>query len=105
MPNRKRMSTSRRVNLLLDARAGLIPASDDIAEERRLRANRIECIVRTVKAHLGSVARVSDGLAITNILADLRHYCDGRGLALKKLAKAAYALYLDDRIGVEPSDH
>jgi hypothetical protein len=99
MSNRKQTSKVRLSGLVREARAGLIPASDDLARERRLRANRTMRIIRTVKTYSGSVARVSDGLAITNIIADLRHYCDCRGLAFKKLDRAAYTLYSKDADG------
>jgi hypothetical protein len=95
MPNRGQQNKSRRVNLVLEARAGLIPASDDMANEIHVRTSQTADIVHTAKNYLGSVACVSDDLAITNILADLRHYCDTKRLAFKKLDKAARALYLE----------
>jgi hypothetical protein len=96
MPNRKQTSNAPRTNLLREARAGLIPASDDIADEKQARTNRTARIILTAKSYLGSVARVSDELAIRDILADLRHYCDCTGLVFEKLDRAAYALYLED---------
>jgi hypothetical protein len=97
MHKRKSINKARRIDFVREARAGLIPASDDIADERRLRTNQTARIIRIVKTHSGSVARVSDDLAITNILSDLRHYCDCRGLGFKKLDKAACALYLEEK--------
>jgi hypothetical protein len=94
---RKQMSKIRRSDLLLAARAGLIPESENIANEKRVRTNRTARIIRTAKTYLGSVARVSDEQAITDILADLRHYCDSRSLPFRKLHTAAYALYLQDK--------
>ena len=93
MSNRKQMSNARRIELVREARAGLIPESDNWENERRVRTSLTLRMIRTAKTHLGSVARVSDDLAITNILSDLRHYCDCKGLAFKKLDRAAYALY------------
>ncbi len=97
MPNRKQMSKARRVELVREARAGLIPASDDMEDERRVRTNLTARTIRAVKARLGSVTRVSDDLAITNILSDLRHYCDCEGLAFEKLDRAAYVLYSEEK--------
>jgi hypothetical protein len=97
MPNRRQQYKVRHAYLMVDARAGLISASDDILNERRVRTIRTARIIRTVKPYLGSVKRVSDELAIANILADLRHYCDCAGLAFGRLQKAAQALYLDGK--------
>ncbi len=46
---------------------------------------------------IGSATCISDDLAITNILADLKHYCDCKGLAFGKLQRAAYAFYLEEK--------
>ena len=99
MPKRKETSDPRRIDLVRKARAGLIPASDDIADERRARMNHTTRVIRIVKTYTGSVSRVSDDQAITSILADLRHYCNCRGLSFKRLDRAAYALFLDDPVG------
>ena len=96
MSNRKQISNARRIDLVREARAGLIPASDDVADERRVRTNHTARIIRTAKTYLGSATHVSDDLAITNILADLRHYCDCKDLAFKKLDRAAHTLHLED---------
>ena len=97
MPNKKLKTKLRRVNPVVEARAGLIPASDDMADEMRARTSLTARIVRSVKPYLGSMRRVSDDLAITNIISDLRHYCDRRGLAFNKLDRAAYALYSEEK--------
>ncbi len=97
MPNRRQKNKPRRTDLVIEARAGLISASDDTADEIRVRTNRTARIIHTAKTYLGSVKRVSDGLAITNILSNLRHYCECRGLAYKKLDRAACALYLEEK--------
>lgn len=91
------MSNTRRIDLVRKARAGLIPESDNIANEIRARTERTARIVRTARTYLGSATRVSEEHAITDILADLRHYCDCRGLAFRKIHTAAYALYLEDK--------
>jgi hypothetical protein len=72
---------------------GLISAADDIAEEIRARTLLTSHVIRIVKPHLGSLARVSDDLAITNILLDLRHYCDYKGISFKELDDAASELH------------
>jgi hypothetical protein len=99
MPNRRQQNRRCRINLVIQARAGLIPASDDIADERRARLNHTARVIRAIKARSGTVSRVSDERAITNILADLRYYCDCTGLKFKKLDRAAHAQYLDEEAG------
>jgi hypothetical protein len=99
MPNRTHKRKRRRINCVMEARAGLIPASDHVADERRVITTRIARIIRTVKPCLGPAPRVSDDLAITGILADLRHYCDYKGLAFERLDSAAHTLYLEDADG------
>lgn len=91
------MSQTRRVDLVREARAGVIPESDNIANEIRTRTNQTARLVRTAKTHLGSVTRVSEEQAITNVLVDLRHYCDDQGLAFHKLHAAAQELYLGEK--------
>ncbi|HEX4073856.1 MAG TPA: hypothetical protein VHX49_00515 [Candidatus Acidoferrales bacterium] len=97
MAKSKRMIEVRRARLVREARAGLIPASDDVMNEMRARTNYTARMVRTAKSHLGSVERVSEEHAITDILADLRHYCDHTGLQFKELDAAADALYLEGK--------
>jgi hypothetical protein len=97
MSNRRRMTNVRRIDLVREARAGLIPESDNLAEERLARMNLTERVIRSVKPYLGSLGRVSDDQAITDILASLRHYCDCKGLAFRKLDNAASALYVEEK--------
>jgi hypothetical protein len=94
---RRRKIEARPIDPVREARAGLIPKSDDMRDEIRTRTNQTARIIRTAKAHLGSVTRVSEEQAITSILADLRHYCDCKGLAFRKLHEIAHALYLGDK--------
>ena len=91
------MSNACRADLVREARAGLIPESDSIAEEVRFRTRHTARIICTAKNELGSAAAVSDEHAITNILADIRHYCDCKCLAFSKLHAAAYTLYMEDK--------
>src|SRR5271170_3574284 len=97
MPIKTLMRHERRIELVREARAGLIPASDAIDAEKRARLVRASRVIRTVKPFLGSVTRVSDDHAITNILAYLRHYCDHNGLAFSKLGVEARRLYLEEK--------
>ncbi len=99
MPNRRQQKKPRWSDLVVEARAGLIPESDDIADEKRARMKRTARVVRTVKAHAKLATCGSEDRAITDILADLRHYCDCKGLPFHKLYRAAYALYLDEADG------
>lgn len=95
MTNRKRVTNADCEEFVREARAGLIPASADLADEVRVRTNRTARMIRIVKTHLGSARRVSDDLAIIDVLADLRHYCDRNGLVFERLAKAAFERYLE----------
>lgn len=90
------MSNARRADLVRKARAGLIPASDDIADEKRARMNSIGRIIRAAKTQLGTVTRVSDEHAITSVLADLQHFCGWKGLSFRKIHEASCALYFED---------
>ena len=71
---------------VIEARAGLIPASDDIEDELDARTARIRRTVRTYAK--GTNGR--DDLAIANILEDIRHYCDSKTLSFDELDMAAY---------------
>jgi hypothetical protein len=96
MPNKRHLNNARRAVFILEARAGLIPASDAIENEQRA---RMKCIGRVVKAYAKLVSARPcdwDHLAITDILADLRHYCDYIGLAFDELGAAAYEQCLED---------
>jgi hypothetical protein len=98
MPTRtKKKNNTRPIDLVREARAGLIPESDNTASEIRKRMNQTARLICTAKAHLGSVTHVSDEQAITTILADLRHYCDCKGLQFRKFHAIAYAVYLEDK--------
>jgi hypothetical protein len=96
MSKRKQITNACPIDLVRAARAGLIPASDDIAAEKRARMSCTARMIRIEKVNLGTVTRVSDDRAIASILADLRHYCDWKGLAFRKCYAAACALYFQD---------
>jgi hypothetical protein len=104
MSTRKHPNQPRLTSHKIKVPARVISASEDVADERRARTNSVARIIRTVKPLLGSVTRVSDDLAIVNILSDLRHYCDFRDLAFKKLNKAAGALYLEEKANEAMAD-
>ncbi len=96
MPSKKLSNNTRRAALTLEARAGLIPESDWVAEEVRARTDRTARIDRVVNLHARLLTHGSDGLAISEILADLRHYCDSKGLAFEELDAAACGTYQDE---------
>jgi hypothetical protein len=96
MASKKMSNDSRRAALVLKARAGLIPESDWIEEEVRLRMNRTARIGRTVNSHARLLSCGSDALAISEILTDLRHYCASKGLMFEELDAAACENYQDE---------
>ncbi|SRR6266852_7869067 len=96
MASKKLSNDTRRAALILEARAGLIPESDWIVAEVSARIDRTVRIGRVVKSHARLLTRGSDAQAISEILADLRHYCDSKGLAFEKLDAAACETYQDE---------
>jgi hypothetical protein len=89
----KRKRSSKSISSVVQARAGLIPESDWTAAEVRERKNRTECINRTIRSYVGLSTKSSDAAVIPEILADLRHYCDCRGLAFEELDRVATETY------------
>lgn len=79
------------------ARAGLIPASDAILHEAQARLRDAERVVGAARKHLGSAALASNDYVITDILTDLRHYCDHNSLAFDQLSATAEAFYLENK--------
>ena len=104
MPTRI-LNKSSREALILKARAGIIPASDHLAEEARLRVARTERIGRTVEAYAKLGECRSEHLAITYILADLRHFCDSKGLSFNELDKSAIDVYDDEAAEAHINSH
>lgn len=96
MPSMKVLVNKRQAALTLEARAGLIPESDWIAEEVRARTNRTAQVSRVVVSHAKRLTNGSVGLAITEILTDLRHYCDAKDLVFEELDAAACENHLDE---------
>jgi hypothetical protein len=93
-PKQKRKP--RQVRSLRDLSGGINYASNVLAEEGRARLARIERLIEIVKAYLGTAARVTDAQAVTDLLADLRHYCDCKGLEFSSLDEAAIERYDDE---------
>ena len=93
MSKKRRLKRTRHIDPRVEARGGLISAFDDLEDERRARINCVEPVVRAWKVHVGRHA--SEDLVITDILAELRYYCDCKGVDFDILAAAAYERYLD----------
>jgi hypothetical protein len=94
MPNKEQLKHARAEALVRKARAGVIPASDHIDAEINGRVARIARTAGLYAKLAGNCSR--DDLAISDILLDLRHYCDSKGLAFDELDAAAYERYLED---------
>ena len=92
MPNKKYLNTLHHPAHVLEARAGIIPASYYVEHELNVRTARIGRTVRTYAQR----ERGRHDLAITNILQDLRHYCNKQGLAFQELDTVAEAYYGKD---------
>ena len=96
MPNKNQLADVGHTAPVIKARAGIIFESDYIAYELRARTERTSRIVRCVKAYAKRPGCGSDGRAITDILADLRHYCASRGLDFHELDSAASNQHLEE---------
>jgi hypothetical protein len=96
MPKKKQIRDRPLLRQVPKACGGINYASNVLAEEGRARINRMERVIRIVKTYLGSAAHVTDSQAITDLLADLRHICDYKGLAFQELERAAEELYEDE---------
>ena len=93
---RKRSKAAVYAAQVIEARAGLIPESDWTAEEVSARMRRTARMARVIKSHASSLTGRSDSMAISEILADLRHYCDSKGLMFDDLERAASENYEDE---------
>jgi hypothetical protein len=96
MTKTKQKCKARQINSLRDLSGGINYASNVLAEEGLARLSRIERLIQIVKAYLGTPARVTDAQAVTDLLADLRHYCDCKGLEFSSLDEAAIEQYDDE---------
>jgi hypothetical protein len=99
MTNRRRRNKARWRELVIEARAGLIPECDDVEDEIRARMKRTARVVRILKGHARLPTCGSEDQAVTDLIADLRHYCHCQGLSFHKLDRAGYALYLEEKMG------
>lgn len=77
----KRTKRVRLSNVAISARAGLIPACDDLADEAEARLNHAVHLVRTMRRVAPYTSRANQGYVLTEILADLKHYCATKGLS------------------------
>lgn len=93
MLTRNTEQNCRRDHLLREARAGVIFESDGVADEIRARAKVAARTLLRLAANAEGPIRASENRAITEILADLRHYCCFKGVAYDKLDTAATELY------------
>lgn len=105
MPNKKQPNVARRAELVREARAGLIPASDDLADEQHARMDRTSRIGCAVREYAQLLTFGSEDLAITDILTGLRHYCDSKGLTFSELDTAADEYYLEEAAENRMMDH
>jgi hypothetical protein len=101
---KKQLDKSHRAALVAEARAGLIPVSDEIADEIDALMDRTARTCRWVQAYAKLPACGSDARAITDILTDLRHYCARMGLGFHELEAAAYEQY-EDEVAVMADQH
>jgi hypothetical protein len=58
--------------------------------------DRTARIGRVVNSRARLLPRGSGGLAVSEILTDLRHYCDSKGLAFEQLDASASENYQDE---------
>lgn len=79
-----------------EARAGLIPASDDVADERRIQQNIAEALLKAVRTKANFGTSVADEVVIIEALARLGDYCDRRKLSFDDLSVLGYEQYLEE---------
>lgn len=96
MQKKKQQNSARHRDIVRESRAGLIPACDDTADERRARISATASVLRAVKARLAIGRCISEELVVIEALVHLRHYCEAEGLTFEKLRKAANVQYLDE---------
>lgn len=82
--------------VIVEARAGLLPASDDLDDEKQARMRRTSRMGRIILAYekLGECG--SQKLAVATALADLRHYCDCKNLNFDELNLSGENVYLGE---------
>jgi hypothetical protein len=92
--DRKRQKVAGRLALIAKARARVILTSDNIRSELLAATSRIALAIR---AYSKSAKPGRDDQAITDILVDLRHFCDSKGLVFDDLNAAAVEHYWDQK--------
>jgi hypothetical protein len=98
MPHKKPPSAADRAALILKARAGLAFACGHVDAELFAATSRIG---HTVKAYAKLHKHGADDRAITEMLVDLRHYCDRKELMFDELNTAAGQHYQDAKADLE----
>jgi hypothetical protein len=98
MPNKRPPSGPDRAALTLKARAGLVFACDHVEAELLAASSHIG---HTVKAYAKLHKPGADDKAITEMLVDLRHYCDRKELMFDELNAAADQHYHDAKADLE----
>jgi hypothetical protein len=94
MPNRKQQKVAGRAQLVAKARAGIIFTSDYAGAELIAATSSI---ARAAKAYAKSYKPEAADRVITDMLVDLRHFCDSKGLVFAELNAAAEEHYWDDK--------
>ena len=92
MPNQEQLKNAGREALIAEARAGIRFESDNIEAELNACVARIS---RTVRAYR-KASHSGEADAISDVLHDLRCYCDSKSLVFSELDAAACAYYLED---------
>jgi len=92
------MKESQRLsNSVIEARAGVIPESDHIADEISARIRRTERVIRTVNSYTKLKPCGSRERGVAAILADLRHYCDENGMGFPDVDREGDELYREEK--------
>lgn len=86
----------RLANSVIEARAGLIPASDDLADEIVALMNHAAQLLRSLGSHMATPERASEQRAVREILTTLLQYCDFKYLNFRDLVASAHAEYIDE---------
>jgi hypothetical protein len=94
MANKKHPKVAGKAALIVEARAGVSFTSDYVGAELFAATSSI---ARALKAYVKSARPGTDDRAITDILVDLRHYCDSKGLVFEDLNAVAEQHYWDEK--------
>lgn len=94
MPNRKQQKVTGRAALVAKARAGITFASDYVEAEL---VAATSSIARAIQTYAKSARPCPNDRAITDILVDLRHFCDSKRLVFNELNAVAEERYWDEK--------